>query len=70
MNKIAFLTLIIIIFTSCSLDTESGIWNKKINKKKLSKVDINDLDKDISFNQYKDIVTEYGKYSEFPDINN
>mgnify|MGYP001156097378 CR=1 FL=1 len=70
MKIINFLILILIFITSCSMDTYSGLWNKKINEQQLSNINVEDIDKDISFEEYKDIVIKYGKYNEFPNINN
>ena len=64
-----YLLFIIFLLTiSCSIDTKSGIWNQKINKMKLSKTNIKDLNKKLQFNEYKKIIVNYGKYSDFPDI--
>tara|TARA_B100001996_G_C18589539_1_gene565529 strand:- start:801 stop:1013 length:213 start_codon:yes stop_codon:yes gene_type:complete len=70
MRKILFLLIIIIYSTSCSMDTQSGLWNKKINELQLSNIKVDDIDKNISFKEYKDIVIKYGIYSDFPNINN
>ena len=56
--------------TACSMNTQTGMWNDKINELQLSNINLNDLDKDLSFNEYKKIVVTYGKLSKFPDINN
>tara|TARA_B100000749_G_scaffold9411_1_gene7811 strand:+ start:63 stop:278 length:216 start_codon:yes stop_codon:yes gene_type:complete len=62
--------LFLLLLTSCSFDTSSGIWeNKKIEKKKITELNMDDLDKDLSMAEYKSIIVEYGKNSEFPDIN-
>ena len=64
-----YLLFIIFLLTiSCSIDTKSGIWNQKINKMKLSQTNINDLNKKLQFNEYTKIIVNYGKYSDFPDI--
>ncbi len=64
-----FLLMLVFILTiGCSIDTKTGIWNKKINEMKLSQTNINDLDKKLPYKEYKKIIIEYGKYSEFPDI--
>ena len=70
MRKIFFLLTILIFSSSCSMDTQSGLWNKKFNELQLSNTKVGDIDKNISFEEYKDIVINYGKYSDFPDINN
>ena len=52
------------------MDNQSGLWNEKFNEVQLSNTKVEDIDKNISFEEYKDIVIKYGKYSEFPNINN
>ena len=63
-----FLFIIFLLTISCSIDTKSGIWNQKINKMKLSQTNIGDLNKNLSFREYKKIIVNYGKYSDFPNI--
>ena len=54
-----YLLFIIFLLTiSCSIDTESGIWNQKINKMKLSQININDLNKKLQFDEYKKIYDQ------------
>ena len=68
-KKISFI-LFLLLFTNCSFDTSSGIWeNKKIVKKKITELNMDDLGKDLSMAEYKLIIIEYGKNSEYPDIN-
>ena len=61
--------LFLLFLTSCSFDTSSRIWENKINAKKITELNMDDLDKDLSMAGYKLIIIEYGKNSEFPDIN-
>ena len=61
--------LFLLLLTSCSFDTSSGIWENKKEEKKTTELNIDDLDKDLSMSEYKLIIIEYGKNSEFPDIN-
>ena len=61
--------LFLLLLTSCSFDTSSGIWEKKKKEKKITELNMDDLDKDLSMAEYKSIIVEYGKNSEFPDIN-
>ena len=63
--------IILIFFTlfSCSFDNQTGLWNQKINEIQLSNVDLNDLDDDKLFEEYKKIIIIYGKHSDFPNIN-
>ena len=70
MKKKLFLFFLLIASTSCSMDTQSGLWNKKFNELQLSNVNLDDIGKNISFEEYKDIVLKYGKYSVLPNINN
>ena len=70
MKIIIKFVFILFVITSCSMDTKTGMWNDKINKLQLSNIDINDLDKDLSFDEYRKIVITYGKHSKFPNINN
>ena len=70
MKIIIKFVLILFTITACSMDTQTGMWNDKINELQLSNINVNDLDKDLTFNEYKKIVVTYGKLSKFPDINN
>ena len=62
--------LILFIITGCSMDTKTGMWNDKINELQLKNINIDDLNYDLTFEEYKKIVLTYGKHSKFPDINN
>ena len=61
--------LLLIFISACSLDTKSGIWNEKkaINQKSTSSLE--DQNHDLTFDEYKLIIIEYGKKSKFPKIN-
>ena len=61
--------LLLLFFTNCSFDTKSGIWENKKKEKKITELNMDDLDKDLSMTEYKLIIIEYGKNSEYPDIN-
>ena len=61
--------LFILFLTNCSFDTSSGIWEQKKKEKKITELNMDDLNKDLSMEEYKLIIIEYGKNSEFPDIN-
>ena len=61
--------LFLLFLTSCSFDTSSGIWENKKEEKKIIELNMDDLGKDLSMVEYKSIIIEYGKNSEFPDIN-
>ncbi len=61
--------LFLLFLTNCSFDTSSGIWENKKKEKKITELNMDDLDKDLSMEEYKLIIIEYGKNSEYPDIN-
>ena len=61
--------LFILFLTNCSFDTSSGIWEQKKKEKKITELNMDDLNKDLSMAEYKLIIIEYGKNSEYPDIN-
>ena len=61
--------LFLLFLTNCSFDTSSGIWENKKEEKKITELNMVDLDKDLSMAEFKSIIVEYGKNSEFPDIN-
>ena len=63
-----FLIILFFLTIGCSTYTKSGIWNQKINKMKLSQTNIEDLNKKLPFDEYKKVIINYGKYSEFPEI--
>ncbi len=67
--KIIVMFLLLIFISACSLDTKSGIWNEKkvINQK--STLSLEDQNHDLTFDEYKLIIIEYGKKSKFPKIN-
>ena len=68
MHKINYVIIMLFIFSHCSIDTKSGLWeNKNImnNDKKLSEIDFN---KKLTFFEFKENVILYGKKSEFPVI--
>ena len=69
MIKKLSVTLFILFLTNCSFDTSSGIGEQKKKEKKITELNMDDLDKDLSMAEYKSIIVEYGKNSEFPDIN-
>tara|TARA_B100000959_G_scaffold63225_1_gene66663 strand:- start:617 stop:829 length:213 start_codon:yes stop_codon:yes gene_type:complete len=69
MNKIYYMIIMLFIFSHCSIDTKSGLWENKNtvdNKKKLSEMNFN---KELTFNEFKENVILYGKNSEYPIIN-
>ena len=61
--------LFLLFLTNCSFDTKSAIWENKKKEKKITELNMDDLDKNLSMSEYKLIIIEYGKNSEYPDIN-
>ena len=68
MHKIYYMIIMLFIFSHCSLDTKSGLWENKNtidNKKKSSVINFN---KELTFDEFKKNVILYGKNSKFPII--
>ena len=68
MHKIYYMIIMLFIFSHCSIDTKSGLWeNKNIidNKKKSSVINFN---KELNFDEFKENVILYGKNSKYPII--
>ena len=61
--------LFLLFLKNCSFYTKSAIWENKKKEKKITELNMDDLDKDLSMVEYKLIIIEYGKNSEYPDIN-
>ena len=67
--KIIVMFLLLIFISACSLDTKSGIWNEKKVINQQSTLSLEDQNYDLTFDEYKLIIIEYGKKSKFPKIN-
>ena len=68
MHKIYYMIIMIFIFSHCSIDTKSGLWENKStidNKKKSSEMNFN---KELTFDEFKENVILYGKNSKYPII--
>ena len=68
MFKLLKLMIILIYFTSCSIDTKTGIWE---NKKEISTdTELSSLsfDENLTFDEFKNNVIIYGKKSEYPKL--
>ena len=68
MHKIYYMIIMLFIFSHCSIDTKSGLWENKdsiIDEKKLIEIDFN---KKLTFNEFKENVILYGKNSKYPII--
>ena len=68
MHKIYYMIIMLFIFSHCSIDTKSGLWENKNtidNKKKSSEINFN---KKLTFDEFKENVILYGKNSKYPII--
>ena len=68
MYKIKFLIIFLFIFSHCSIDTKSGLWENKKNIKDdtlLSEINFN---KELPFKEFKENIILYGKKSNYPKI--
>ena len=68
MHKIYYMIIVLFIFSHCSIDTKSGLWENKNtidNKKKSSEMNFN---KELTFDEFKENVILYGKNSKYPII--
>jgi len=66
--KIIALFFLLVFISSCSLDIKSGIWNEKKVLNQKTTLNFEDLNQDLTFDEYKSIIIEYGKNSKFPEI--
>ena len=68
MIKLFFQLLILLFLTNCSVDVKKAIFmNKEKNKSAKNLTDI-DFNYDLSFDQFKKNVIEYGKLSDYPKL--
>ena len=67
MNKKIFLILTSILLFSCTSHNQSKDLN--IQNAQLAHSKFNNINNDLSYDEYKSLITEYGKNSKFPDIN-
>ena len=63
--KIIVMIFLLVLISACSLNTRSGFWNEK----KVNTLTLDNLDTDLTYDEYKTIIIEYGKKSKFPEIN-
>ena len=67
MKNIIFTTLSFILLFSCTSGNESTYLN--IQNAELAHKKFTDINNDLSYNEYKSLIVEYGKNNKFPDIN-
>ena len=68
MVKVNYLIIMLFIFSHCSVDTKSGLWENKNsinNEKKVSEIN---FDKELTFEDFKNNVVLYGKKSKYPNL--
>ena len=68
MAKFNYLIIIFFLFSHCSIDTKTGLWEDKNlinNDKKLTKINFNT---ELTFENFKKNVILYGKKSKYPKL--
>ena len=66
MKNIIFAILSFILLFSCTSYKESK--NLDIQNAQLAHSKYNNIDNNLSYQEYKSLIVEYGKNSKFPDI--
>ena len=66
MKNIIFTILSFILLFSCTSSKESK--NLDIQSAQLAHSKYNNIDNNLSYQEYKSLIVEYGKNSKFPDI--
>ena len=68
MFKIFLIFTFLLVLSACSVDTKSVFWeNKRIQSIETQLIDLS-FDENLSFDEYKNNVIEYGKKSNFPKL--
>ena len=68
MLKNSYLIIMLFVLSHCSVDTKSGLWEKKNSIQEEKSMSEINFDKDQTFNEFKKNVILYGKKSKFPNI--
>ena len=68
MVKNSYLIIILFVLSHCSIDTKTGLWEKKNKIQKEKKITEVLFDKDQNFAEFKQNVIFYSKNSKFPNI--
>ena len=66
MKNIIFTILSSILLFSCTTNNESKGLN--IQKAQLAHSKFNNINNNLSYQEYKSLIVDYGKNSKFPDI--
>jgi len=67
MKIIIFTILSFILLISCASYNESN--NSNIKNAQLAQSKINNINSELSYDEYKSLIVEYGKNSKYPVIN-
>ena len=67
MKNIIFIILSITLLFSCTSNNQ--VQNVNIQKAVFAHSKLNNFNNDLSYQEYKSLVVEYGKNHKFPDIN-
>ena len=68
MFKFFLICTFLLVLNACSVDTKSGFWkNKQVQSVETQLTDLS-FDENLSFDEYKNNVIEYGKKSNFPKL--
>ena len=68
-KKIIFF-IFLIFLTNCSVDTKTGFWENKNQSKITTKISELKFEYETDFNQFKENVIQYGKYEDYPKLDN
>tara|TARA_B100000959_G_C14617755_1_gene474876 strand:+ start:362 stop:577 length:216 start_codon:yes stop_codon:yes gene_type:complete len=68
MVKINYLIIMLFIFSHCSIDTKSGLWENKNSTKVEKKLSEINFGKELSFEEFKENVILFGKKSKYLNI--
>ena len=62
--------IFLIFLASCSVDTKTGFWENKNQSKITTKISELKFEYETDFNQFKENVIQYGKYGDYPKLDN
>ena len=68
MTKISIILLFFLLINGCSNKNLSSVFKKNNNEK--SEMPIFGIDNNLSFQEFKDKIIDYGTKSSFPSLNN
>tara|TARA_Y100000992_G_scaffold12952_1_gene7746 strand:- start:3883 stop:4095 length:213 start_codon:yes stop_codon:yes gene_type:complete len=68
MFRILLIFTFLLVLNACSVDTKSGFWENKQIQSAETRLSDHSFDENLSFDEYKNNVIEYGKKSDFPKL--